>query len=489
MSLSQRRAIIDIGSNTIRLVVFGGPRRVPLVLYNEKLTAGLGRGVVASGQLDAKSVQEALRGLARFKALVEAMPLESLDVVATAAVRDASNGAAFLESARALGLPARLLSGEEEAVASGLGVISAHPDADGLVADLGGGSLELVHVRQGAVLERVSLPLGILKVQDLRRAGEQAFADAIQALVQQVPWLSQCRGLPFYMVGGSWRSLARLHMHLSQHPLQILGGYAIAPAEVAAFRAQVDAMTREEMRRIASLPAARVPLVHDAAALLEAVTTALAPSELITCAFGLREGLLFEKLKSAERAKDPLIEGIRFATDPYQQFLGYDAALNQWLDPLFGHEPADAQRLRQAVCLLRGTGWASNPEFRALSGEEMALHGNWVGITARERAIMGVALFVGLGGGGEEPPILAQLASADDLARGRGWGHAIRLAQRLSGGAPSLLEQTRLSRSGDQLQLTLPPALAHLSDASVERRLARLATALGALGSAITLPD
>jgi len=159
-----RRAVIDIGSNTIRLVVYGGPPRAPVALFNEKLAAGLGRGVVASGRFEPESTEMALKGLARFAALVRLVGPDHLRVVATAAVREAEDGAAFLEQVRGLGLSPELLSGEQEATAAGLGVICTHPGACGLVADVGGGSLELALVGEGEVREKISLPLGMMRV-------------------------------------------------------------------------------------------------------------------------------------------------------------------------------------------------------------------------------------------------------------------------------------------------------------------------------------
>jgi exopolyphosphatase/guanosine-5'-triphosphate,3'-diphosphate pyrophosphatase len=139
-------------------------------------------------------------------------------------------------------------------------------------------------------------------------------------------------------------------------------------------------------------------------------------------------------------------------------------------------------RLRLSACLLRGTGWSSNPDFRALGAEELALHGNWTGASPADRAIMAASLLVAMGGT-EQPALLAQLAGEDDLRRARGWGYAMRLAQRISGGAPALLMRTAVRaegglQRGSQLVLELPSDLDALVDATLERRLAGLSNAL-----------
>ena len=479
------QAIVDIGSNSIRLVVFGGAPRAPVVLYNEKLMAGLGRGVVATGRLDAGAVKVALAGLARFAELIGAMELDSLDVVATAAVREAENGAAFLEEVRALGLPARILDGAGEAQAAGHGVIAGLPSADGVVADLGGGSLELVRVAGGEVGQSASFPLGAMRVASLRAKGPGKLKRAVGDAVRGLPWRDEVVGKPLYLVGGSWRTLARLHMHLAQFPLPVIANYSFPASEVARMRRSLAATGLAALKAVPGLKSSRLPQIGDAGALLAELIATLKPSLCVISAFGLREGLLFGRLDADERARDPLIEGARFMAAAQQQVPGYSDALCGWLDQLFGDEPHELARLRNAVCVLRGMGWSSNPEFRALGGEEMALHGNWTGVTTPDRATMAMALFVGMGGSGDGPPILARLADPALLSRARAWGLAMRLAQRIAGGAPALLRTTRLTCEDGRLVVTLPPSHAALLDTTVERRAARLAIALGLSGATV----
>lgn len=484
MTDPNRRAVIDIGSNSVRLVIFGGAARSPVVLYNEKLMAGLGRGVIATGQLSKGGMELALRGLARFQTLIAHMGVISMDAVATAAVRDASNGAEFIQRARDIGLNVRILTGEEEAAAAGYGVLSALPGANGIVADLGGGSLELVRVCDGAVHDRVSLPLGILKVPDIRAQGLGKLTRHVKALADSIDWVEECSGLPLYLVGGSWRSLARIHMMQEDFPLTVLGNYSMAPGDARPLSDHVAQMAKAEIKAVPAMPSSRVPMVADAAALLAALTEAVSPSTLMICPFGLREGLLFQTLTDAEQQLDPLIEGVRFFARTQQQIDGYGDALMAWMDGVFDGEPAELRRLRHAACLLHGTGWASNPDFRAIGGEELALHGNWAGISPADRAIMGMALFIGMGGGAaEEPEILAQLADEPSLNRAQQWGLAMRLAQRLSGGAPSILQHCPVGLDAAHLRLTLPGDYTALDEPPLRKRLAALAAACGLDGS------
>ncbi len=474
----KHRAIIDIGSNSIRLVIYGGAPRAPIALYNEKFSAGLGRAVLANGALDSDASAGALKALARFATLVEMMHVNSLQVAATAAVRDASNGAAFLKEIKALGLPVKLLSGEEEAVAAGYGVIAALPFADGIAVDLGGGSMELVRISGGKVHEAISLPLGILRVAEIAASGEDKLRKYVLELVSNIPWLWNANDLPLYLVGGSWRALARLHLHITQAPLPVIGNHIILQKDIVALANAATTMGREELKAIPSMPSSRMAMLPDSAALLSALQDIISPSEMIVCAFGLREGLLFQKLDKSQRSEDPLIAGARFAAQQSERFGGYGDAMTVWLDHLFPGERAAMLRLRHAACLLADLGWSSNPEFRALSGEELALHGTWVGVTAKDRAILAATLYASFGGNQSDLESFLPLIDDDDAARARIWGLAIRLGHRLSAGATDILEQCSLRIREDKLRLTIPKEMQALDSSSVRRRLTRLAKAL-----------
>jgi exopolyphosphatase/guanosine-5'-triphosphate,3'-diphosphate pyrophosphatase len=226
------------------------------------------------------------------------------------------------------------------------------------------------------------------------------------------------------------------------------------------------------------MPASRVPVLADAASLLNALNDIISPSHIKICAFGLREGLLFQQMNAAQRAEDPLIAGARYAAGAAERFPGFGDALAAWLDALFPGEEKDLIRLRHAACLIADLGWSSNPEFRALSGEELALHGNWVGVTARDRTILATALIATFGGGRDELVELAGLAQPHILERARIWGLAIRLGHRLSGGAGEALRRCALKVEGGALLLKIPPELAALDNQAIRGRLARLATAL-----------
>jgi exopolyphosphatase/guanosine-5'-triphosphate,3'-diphosphate pyrophosphatase len=407
------------------------------------------------------------------------MDVAELGTVATAAVREAANGHELIDHARGIGLGVRLLSGDEEALASGRGVLSGIPEADGIVGDLGGGSLELVRVAGGAVGERASFPLGVLRIAAIRARGKGALERHVARLLRKTGWAETGAGRPFYLVGGSWRSLARLDMHLTGYPLPIVHQYAMPAATVTRLARAIAHLDKARLREVPDLSAARIPTLGDAAAVLGVVLRQLGSTTTIVSAYGLREGLLYGALDPQVQREDPLIVATRDEGRRLGRFAEHGDLLDRWIAPLFADDTAELARLRHAACLLADVGWHANPEFRAERGLDVALHGDWVAIDARGRALVAQALFTGLGGGAKSPAPLPVLAGERELRRAAAWGLAIRLGQRLSGGVAGPLERAQLRREGEAVALMLADGDAALYGETVERRHKALAAALG----------
>lgn len=472
--------IIDIGSNSVRFVAYSGAARVPSVLFNEKVMAALGRGLAKDGRLDEASMDRTLEALARFRRIAAEMGLKKLHAVATAAVRDASNGQQFLKKIAALGLKTRLLPGDEEAELSGLGVISAIPRANGVVADLGGGSLELIGVARGGAGEGISLPLGVLRIgADPDRA---ELANAIRAGLKDSRLKGAARGHSLYLVGGSFRALALLDMKTLGHPLPIIHHHRIAEDRLPDLRAVLGALDVAELKTLTNINSSRIPTLPAAVTVLEALIEVLSPKRVTVSAFGIREGLLYRDLDESTRDEDPLLAAALEVGDRLGRFGDHGAALDQWMDPLFPDESADLQRLRLAACLLGDIAWNAHPDYRAERAVDMAIHGNWVGIDAHGRAVLGRALCSAFGGDDGFSSKLAALLRPGEEERVIAWGRALRLAQRLSGGTETLLRKTSIGLASGRVVLSMPTKYRELYSDAVERRLTQLAKALGRTG-------
>jgi len=475
-----RQAVIDIGSNTIRLVVYAGWPRAPLPIYNEKSRVKLGACLAGNGEIDKTTMKKALAALARFETLARTMQVNSLRVVATAATREAKNGHELVEKAAALGINVEVLDGDAEATAAGYGVLSDNPLANGYVGDLGGGSLELIRISDGKLGARVSLPLGTLRHDILTGKSPKQITQMLRNDIAKTMGkraFPMETGLPFYMIGGSWRSFARLHMHATGYPLTILSNYEMLPEVPETLAPLVQ--DRDALIQSNVVAAGRIAELPGAAALLGGIVGLLKPRKLVTSIYGLREGLLYEQLTPAERKQDPLIASARFEGERLGRFPFHGDALADWIAPVFAGQSAHDARLCRAACLLSDSVWNVNPEYRADHALGLALDGSWPGVSASDRAVIAAALWTVHAGKRTLPEMLPALAKPGALAQAVIWGLAIRLAHRLDGGTGGALADSRIDGDGATLKLHLRGSAVRLQSNSVLRRLQALGEALG----------
>jgi len=469
------RAIVDIGSNTVRLVIYGQPLRAPQVLHNEKVAARLGKGVAESGNLSPKAMALALASLARFRAILDLKGVQEVDVVATAASRDARNGQTFLNAIRDLGLEPRLLSGEEEAITSAHGVLGAFPDARGVVGDLGGGSLELIDVADGRCTHGISMPLGTLRLPALRAQGQREFTQKVTKALNRADWTAT-PGQTLYLVGGSLRAFARHMIIKTAWPIDDPHGYVADPALALKL---AKAMARRKSETVIPIPgvsAGRLASLPDTAALLAALITRLKPDRLVFSAWGLREGRLWASMPEEVQAEDPLVAGARvFALDHGITALAC-TMVSQWTAAVV---PAEGrERLRMAATMLCLASATVEPNLRGDLSHEWGLRKRWIGANARDRAMLAAAMIANVGKP-VLPADLSMLASPAMLREAQAWGLATRLCRRFTVGARAALDGSSLTRHGDTLVLRVDEPHAVLINDSVGRDLKALAHHLG----------
>jgi exopolyphosphatase/guanosine-5'-triphosphate,3'-diphosphate pyrophosphatase len=472
------RAIIDIGSNTVRLVVYGGPPRAPAVLHNEKVTARLGRGVAETGLLSDRARATALATLARYSVLLRLQGVDRVDVVATAAVRDASNGPAFLDQVAALGFAPRLLTGEQEAVTSAHGVLGAFPDARGVVGDLGGGSLELVDIDGETCRHGVTMPLGTLRLAKLRAAGDRAFAQTVAKALKKADWTAE-PGTTLYLVGGSLRAFARFAMTQLASPIDDPHGFVLDAETALRLARNLARRKGDTLTPLPGVASARLVGLPDTAALLTVLLRRLRPGKLVFSAWGLREGLLAEGMSPAIRRQDPLITGIAAFVHDHAISAEMAAQVVDWTAataPPTGF--ANRDRLRLATVMLCLAAANIEPNLRSDIAHEWALRKRWIGADATDRAVLAVAMLANTGSL-TVPPALCALLSPWMLGEAQAWGLAIRLCRRFSPGAPQGLTGSRLALEANRLVLTVTPEVAPLVNEGVERDLRALASHLG----------
>lgn len=477
-------AVIDVGSNSIRLVIFEGLARSPVTVFNEKVLCGLGRGLECSGRLNPEGIPLALDNLARFVAIARAMQVARIDILATAAVRDSADGPEFVAAAeKRCGVPVRVLGGDDEARYSALGVLSGIPGAEGLAGDLGGGSLELVTMHGNKIGDHVTLPLGPLRLIEASGGSLSVARQIIDDTFAGISWLGKVSST-LYPVGGSWRSLARIHIAQTDYPLSILHHYSMTRAQAREFTALIAGLGRRSLARIPGVPEARLDSLPYAAAVLERLIARISAKSLVFSVHGLREGYLFDLLPEAVKAENPLLAACRDFADRSARGTAADGALFEWTAPLFPKESEADADLREAACLLSDLGWRVHPDFRARQAFERTVQIPYVGINHSDRVYLASVVFARFGGNADIDLSKSDFARIVGLidktrhAQAYALGSALRLAHTLSGGAMGLLSRTRLEIKGGTLSLVLEGPARDLNGAVVGRRLRALARAL-----------
>ena len=485
LSVGRPIAIIDIGSNSVRLVAYEGLTRAPTPIYNEKVLCGLGRNVATTGRLDDQAIERALKALARFRVLCRTMGVGRVQVLATAAARDASNGEAFLQAAAdACGAPVELLSGAREAELSALGVISGFYQPDGIVGDLGGGSLELVDVVGDRIGIGTTLRLGGLALQDLSGNSPKKARKLVREGLARADQLKSLAGRTFYAVGGTWRALARLHQAERGYPLRVTHGYRVDPEDELGFLSLLEDADADTLKEIESISEARRPLLAYGAIVLEEIIRVGRPADIAVSALGVREGLLFEELDDQSRRLDPLIEAANEFNLLRSRSPGHGEELRAWTDAFMRSlnlpETVAEQRYRHAACLLADIGWRAHPDYRGEQSFNLIANAAFVSINHAGRAYLALSVFFrheGLSVAHVSPQLM-KLAGPHLVERARLLGALMRVAYPISVAMAGLLPHTPLLARGRAIVLHLPRNLSALASERLLNRLRQLSKLL-----------
>jgi exopolyphosphatase/guanosine-5'-triphosphate,3'-diphosphate pyrophosphatase len=482
-ALAPRSAVVDLGSNSVRLVVFEGQGRNPVAIFNEKAVLRLGRGLHQSGRLNEDGLAQAVTVLARYHQVARAMRADPFEVLATAAVRDAANGPEFVANLQAA-LPSvtiRVLSGEQEAGFSASGLLCGIPKADGILADIGGGSLEVVHLEAGAMRQARTLPLGVLRLSD-RAGGDVVRARAIsEETMGSVPWLAQGAGRDLYLVGGAWRALARIHMEQTGYPLAIVHHYTLEREEARDLAGVIGAANRRALERLPGVSRRRVDDMPFAAVVLRRLLRATGARRVVFSANGLREGWFMQQVAADHRDENPLIAAARDMAARFGRSVALPPALADWTAPLFPDESPDRRTLREAACWMSDAGSHDHPEYRAEQAFFRILRQPAVALDHHARAFLALTLALRY----EAEPDMQFLDGArmlldmSSLRSAAILGIALRLAYTLCGGTAELLAGTTLIRETDRLTLRLTTGAGVFAGEAVTRRLDRLAQVAG----------
>jgi exopolyphosphatase/guanosine-5'-triphosphate,3'-diphosphate pyrophosphatase len=402
--------------------------------------------------------------------------------VATAAMRDAEDGPAFIKKVKDdFGLKIQIVEGEEEARLSAHGVMMNGLGAQGVIGDYGGGSLELIVIENDVVKHKASLPLGAHRLHAIET--REARIKAVDEHLASVPFLKNFTGQDFYAIGGAWRSMARAHMHMAHHPLHVLDHYTVEGKKAVEF---ADLISRQSIASLEKTVGMMEKRLHDmgvAALAMHQVFQVLKPSRLIFSGTGLREGMLYDGLAPAIQKEDALIascEKLARQAGRFGDLAGF-AALQRWMSPLFEKESDRMHRLLEAGCLLSDIGWFEHEDYQARHAFERILVLPFYGIDHPGRAFLALMQYARYAG--DDPAAVQEITTKLIDPRMTTTAIIAGLAQRLgfllTGGALALLKDCSLEASARKVTLNLQGKSHMLNSDVVSRALDRLAEAMG----------
>ncbi|WP_068312285.1 exopolyphosphatase [Polycladidibacter hongkongensis] len=474
-------AVIDIGSNSVRLVVYEREARAPTALFNEKVLAGLGRGLAETGRLCDENVKRALAALHRFRAICDHIGVGKIAILATAAAREAENGPEFIAHVEEICREqVKILSGADEAYYSAMGVISGFWQPDGLVGDLGGGSLELVDLKNAQLGEGHTFPLGGIRLQEASRRNLQEAMHIASDSLATADWLTGAEGRKFYAIGGTWRSLGRLHLFQERYPLHVMHEYTI-PAEVALeFCERVARGEITDQPKIGVVSKARRSLLPYGAVVMREVIHRSKVDQVVFSSLGVREGLLYSILSPQRQQKDPLLTASRELGLLRARCPAYSDELAQWsgkaLSDLGIVENPQEERLRLAACNLADIGWRAHPDYRGKQSLNVISNMGFVGVDHAGRAYLALTVFYRHEGLIDDAvsPKIRSLCSPRLMQLARALGAVMRLASLISASISGMLPRTRLEVSSSAIILHLPEDVAAIDGERLRKRLNQL---------------
>ncbi|SES26002.1 exopolyphosphatase / guanosine-5'-triphosphate,3'-diphosphate pyrophosphatase [Tranquillimonas rosea] len=476
-----RVGVIDIGSNSVRMVVFDGAARSPAYFFNEKVMCGLGAGFAESGRLNPEGRVRALAAMRRFAKLAEGMGVKPLSAVATAAMREAEDGPEFRQRIETeTGVPVWVIDGAEEARLSAQGVLLGWPGAEGLVCDIGGSSMELAQIGAGGVGKRVTSELGPFRLQGIK-GGQRAVTKEIKSRIKALAEKMGTTHKRLFLVGGSWRAIARLDMERRGYPLHVLHEYRMTPADVRETVKWIAGQDTAALRSGTGIGEARMALVPLASQVLSELVRVFKPKEIAVSSYGIREGMLYEQMSPELRDRDPLIEACRFQERKDSRLPGFGRALYNFVLPIFAGEPHERLRIVRAACLLHDVSWRAHPDYRHEACFDNATRANLGGLTHPERIFLGLALMHRYKNGRSKRfDDFLGILSENEVKRAEILGRAMRFGAMFSAETPDSLGRLTWTPKKSRLQLTLTPAASDLFGEVAEARFKALATALQA---------
>ncbi len=480
----RRAAVIDVGSNSVRLVVFDGAARSPAYFYNEKVMCGLGSDLARTGKLDREGKERALETIKRFMLVAREMEVSGLLGVATAAVRDASDGESFCHLLnREAGLDLLVATGEQEAILAGQGVLLGWPQADGIVSDLGGASMELARIKNRSVTNCMTSQIGALLIGKRFNSSDEMRC-YVDTEVREMHARLPLQDKEIFLVGGSWRAIARLDMERRSYPLRVLNDYELSSQSALQTVAWLLHDDCQQAAARIGVSRERFRLLPNAGIVLQALIDSFQPRKFVVSAHGIREGIIFEQMPQHLQLCDPLIEACKHAERATARLPGYGDYLYDFILPLFRSQSSESLRLIHAACLLHDVSWRAHPDYRAIACFENATRANLCGLDHAGRVFLAVALYHRYKSPGDSRRVqdLQSILSSEKIQLAFQVGKAMRFGAMLTVVSPEGLGRLKFKPRKLVLSLQIPRGFKTIWGGIAEERFDAVANAMNCKG-------
>ena len=298
----ERIAIIDIGSDTVRFQIFENFKDNQVAIFNKKITCGLGKDLIKNNKLNKDSIKKAMNALYYIKELIDSSKIKNYEIFATEAVRVAKNRDAFIADAEnILKKKIHVLTGDEEAKYSAMGCIVGLKKSNGLVADLGGGSLELAEVKKKEVMNTLSLPLGVHRA----KSKNNKIIDKFKSSLQNTEWLNENKFKRVILTGGTWRAIVKLYFDKYNYPLKVIHHFKPDFDNFVLMLEEVSNFKKKDLLQYSLITKDKTPFIRYAAKLALEIINKVSAKQVVISYTAIREGYISEKIKLNYK-NDPL---------------------------------------------------------------------------------------------------------------------------------------------------------------------------------------
>jgi exopolyphosphatase/guanosine-5'-triphosphate,3'-diphosphate pyrophosphatase len=477
--LINKEAIIDLGSNSIRMLIYDNLLNSQIPIFNEKAICELGKNLDKTGKLDPKGSDFALSVLQRFKRILSNLKVKKFKIIGTAAIREATDSKLFVAKVKKiLKKKVQVLTGIEEAENSALGVIIGFQRVNGVVVDLGGGSLEIARVEKNIIYEKISLPLGVLRLFNQPKRNKDKINSIISFYLNKIEWLRKGKTKNLYLCGGTWRTLLNAHIFKTNYPLSILHQYKLPAIEALKFSNRLSSVKLIKSEKLVGVTKSRTNYIPIGSYILSSLIKICDPSNILCSVSGVREGSLINKAYLNILKKDSLNRSVHFIALKKGDFGENYIKLYNFLKKIFPNKDENFPfRLLLPACSLSNFDWGLGTYQRAELVFHEVINSPILKLSHNDRIKLGLVSFWRHCSTKYYPDLeFLKLLSNSEITACRRIGAALRFASSISVISSIFYEKIKIYVANEKtLILKVPKKYSQVISNQVQKRLKSLA--------------